>query len=268
MKLPRISRPTPSMAVSILALVVAASGTAYAANTIGSRDIVNETVKGVDVKNGSLGSREVRDGSLKSRDFSKNAMPQGPQGPAGPQGPTGPQGPVGPAGQNGADGADGADGAGRWVLIDENGAIVAQSGGFQIIAAYPTLPNTATAPAPDNSLRANGNVYLDANEDLSDNGIVASIALQNRVDQNGDGVTSGRAPGADANPEFSGEISVSQCGVTNMTPTNCAPTGAQNADAFVVSPRNSDGTVTGPGTRKRFFVIITGDSSDFVAPTP
>ena len=41
----------------------------------------------------------------------------------------------------------------------------------------------------------------------------------------------------------------------------------------MVSPRLSDGTVTSgagtaedPGTRKRFYVIITGDSSDYVAP--
>ena len=78
-------------------------------------------------------------------------------------------------------------------------------------------------------------------------------------------------PGADANPEFSGEVAVSMCGVTDQTPTNCAPPGAQNDRSFVVSPRMSDGTVTSgagtpadPGTRKRFYVIITGDSSDYV----
>ena len=57
----------------------------------------------------------------------------------------------------------------------------------------------------------------------------------------------------------------------------CAPTGANTINTFVVSPRMSDGslTVTGdptevdvhqPNTHKRFYVIITGDSSDYVAP--
>ena len=120
-------------------------------------------------------------------------------------------------------------------------------------------------PAADNSLRANGNVYIDANEDLSDNGIVTTIALQNTVDQNGDAITSGRAVGADSNPEFSGEITASQCSFTGAMgiPTNCAPPAAQNETSFVVSPRNSDGSVTSADTRKRFYVIITGDSTDF-----
>ena len=162
----------------------------------------------------------------------------------------------------------------RWALVDATGAIVAQSGGFEVIAAYPTLPNTAPEGQPSNALRANGNVYLDANEPLGNNGIVATVALQNRIDQNGDGITGGRAPGADANPEFSGEIAASMCGVTDQTPTNCAPPGTQNDRAFVVSPRMSDGSVTSgagtaadPGTRKRFYVVITGDSSDYVRPT-
>lgn len=149
--------------------------------------------------------------------------------------------------------------SGRWLLVDADGEIVAQSGGFEIIAAYPELPNTSPEGQPSNALRANGNVYIDAGDNLSDNGFVASIALQNRIDQNGDGVTTGRSPLPDTNPEFSGEISVSQCGVTDQTPTNCAPTGAQNASAFVVSPRNSDGTVTTDDNRKRFYVTLTGD---------
>ncbi len=35
---------------------------------------------------------------------------------------------------------------------------------------------------------------------------------------------------------------------------------------FVVGPRNSDGTVTAPAARKRFYVVITGDSTDLIAP--
>ena len=226
--------PSPSMFVSVAALVVAASGTSYAVATIGSADIRNGSVLPQDIKDNRLKSNDILDGGLLARDFAKGQLPQGPAG---------------------------ADGSGRWVLINAAGQIEAQSGGFTLVAGYPTLPNTAVAPA-DNSLRANGNVYINAGEDLADNAIVASIVLQNTVDQNGDAITTGRAPGSDANPEFSGEISVSRCNVGAPTtppsgPTNCAPAGAQNASSFVVSPRLSDGGVTTDTNRKAFYVIVS-----------
>jgi hypothetical protein len=227
------------MAVSVMALVVASTGTSYAAGLIGSDDIRNNsiqskdvkdrTLKGRDIKNDVIGSNKVRNGSLKARDFKEGQLPAGAQGPAG---------------------------VGRWALVDASGAIVAQSGGFSVTAAYPTL---APMGADAAGLRANGNVYINAGENLANNGVLAVVALQNTVDQNGDTVTNGRAPGADANPEFSGEISAAMCqpGVVN-----CAPPGTGNTNHLVVSPRNSDGTVTADGARKRFYVVVTGDSSD------
>jgi hypothetical protein len=239
MRLPSVRRPSPSMAVSVMALVVASTGTSYAAGLIGSDDIRNNSIqskdikdraiKGRDIKNDVIGSNKIRNGSLKARDFKQGQLPAGAQGPAG---------------------------VGRWALVDASGAIVAQSGGFSVTAAYPTL---APMGADAAGLRANGNVYVNAGEDLTDNGVLAVVALQNTVDQNGDNVTNGRAPGADANPEFSGEISAAMCqpGVVN-----CAPPGTGNTNHLVVSPRNSDGTVTTDGARKRFYVVVTGDSSD------
>ena len=239
MRLPSLRRPSPSMAVSVMALVVASTGTSYATGLIGSDDIRNNsiqskdikdrTVKGRDIKNDVIGSNKVRNGSLKARDFKEGQLPAGAQGPAG---------------------------VGRWALVDATGAIVAQSGGFSVTAAYPTLAAAGTDTA---GLRANGNVYIDAGENLTNNGVLAVVALQNTVDQNGDAVTNGRATGADANPEFAGEISAAMCqpGVVN-----CAPPGTGNTNHLVVSPRNSDGTVTADGTRKRFYVVVTGDSSE------
>jgi hypothetical protein len=230
------------MAVSVMALVVASTGTSYAAGLIGSddirnnsiqsTDIKNKTIQGKDIEKGTIGAKQVKDGSLRARDFKEGQLPAGTQGPAGPAG------------------------VGRWALVDAAGAIVAQSGGFSVTAAYPTL---APMGADAAGLRANGNVYINAGENLANNGVLAVVALQNTVDQNGDTVTNGRAPGADANPEFSGEISAAMCqpGVVN-----CAPPGTGNTNHLVVSPRNSDGTVTADGTRKRFYVVVTGDSSD------
>ncbi|MDO9456167.1 MAG: hypothetical protein Q7T52_08765, partial [Nocardioides sp.] len=184
-------------------------------------------------------------------------------GPAGPTGPTGPAGPAGPTG---------AAGTGRWLLVDRDGTIIAQSGGFSIRTAYDQVNNSGAAvPAG-----AVGNAYIDANENLSNNGITATIALQNQFEQNNNGNVNGRAAGADSNPEFSGEITATACAITGVVA--CAPTGANTRNTFVVSPRNSDGSftqtgaipadVTNPNTHKRFYVIITGDSSDYVAPTP
>ncbi|WP_182525655.1 hypothetical protein [Nocardioides dongkuii] len=215
-------RPSPSLVVSTLALVVATGGTSYAAMQITSKDIVDDTVR----------SRDVRDGTLKAKDFRTGSLPAGEQGEAGPAG------------------------VGRWALVDATGQIVQQSGGFTVASRYDA---DATTPAG-----AVGNVYLDANEDLTDNGVLAVVALQNQVDQNGDAILNGRAPGADANPEFSGEITATMCGIAGVV--GCAPVGTNNTEHLVVSPRLSDGQVTTAQTRKRFYVVVTGDSSDLVAP--
>lgn len=223
------------MAVSILALVIATSGTSVAAaGLINSNDVKDGSLKGRDVKSGSLGGKQIRDRSLKLADLSPNAKDR----------------------MKGAPGAAGPAGVGRWALVDATGAIIAQSGGFTVTAAYPTL---APMGADVTGLRANGNVYINAGENLANNGVLAVVALQNTVDQNGDTITNGRATAADANPEFSGEISAAVCqpGVVN-----CAPPNTGNSNHVVISPRNSDGTVTTADTRKRFYVVVTGDSSD------
>lgn len=218
-------RPSPALIVSALALVVASGGTSYAAAMITSKDIRNNTITSADVKNRSL----------KGADFKKGVLKRGKQGAAGPAGPAG---------------------AGRWVLVGANGQIEAQSGGFTVASAY---------DAPGAPAGAVGNVYLDANEDLSDNAVVATIALQNQVDQNGDTVVNGRALGPDSNPEFSGEITATRCAIPGVVA--CAPTGTNTAEHLVVSPRLSDGSVTGAGDRKRFYVVVSGDSTDYQAPS-
>lgn len=60
----------------------------------------------------------------------------------------------------------------------------------------------------------------------------ATIALQNTTDLNADGVVNGRQ------------------------------VGTGNTNHLVVSPRPSDGSFTTDGARKRFYVVVTGDSSD------
>jgi hypothetical protein len=216
------------MLVSVAALVIATGGTSYAVATIGSEDIRNGSILPQDIKDGQLKTNDIADGGLLARDFADGQLPAGPQGEAG---------------------------IGRWVLVNAAGQIEAQSGGFTVASAY----DQPGAPAG-----AVGNVYLNANEDLSDNGVVVSIALQNQVDQNADTFKTGRVDAADANPEFSGEITATMCGITGVV--GCAPTGTNTTSHFVVSPRLSDGRFTLAENRKRFYVVIIGDSSDYVAP--
>jgi hypothetical protein len=126
--------------------------------------------------------------------------------------------------------ADTVDGAGagdlrtRWALVNEAGQIEAQSGGFTVLDPYVT----------------NQNVYIDAGESLENNGLTATIAIRNVE------------PPASS---FAGEISVSRCQIPGVV--ECAPASSKTNRAFVVSPRNSDGTATGAGDRKRFYVTIT-----------
>lgn len=83
-------RPTPSMLVSIVAVVIACAGSATAASLI----------TGAQVKNGSLTGSDVKDHSLTGRDFRGSV--RGPRGLRGLRGPIGPQGIQGPKGDTGA----------------------------------------------------------------------------------------------------------------------------------------------------------------------
>lgn len=219
-------RPSPSLIVSALALVVATGGTSYAAVQIQSKDIKNDTIKSKDIKDDTIKSKDIKNNTIKEKDLKKGLLDV-------PDVPTG-----------------------RWALVNAAGEIEAQSGGFTVASAYDANPATPAG--------AVGNVYIDANEDLTDNAVVATIALQNQVDQNGDTVLNGRALGPDNNPEFSGEITATRCAITGVV--GCAPTGTNTAEHLVVSPRLSDGSVTTATDRKRFYVVVTGDSTDYVAP--
>ena len=74
----------------------------------------------------SITARQVKAHSLLALDFKQGQIPRGPAGPAGPAGAAGPAGPAGPAG------AAGSAAASKWVLVNPNGSIAAQSGGISI----------------------------------------------------------------------------------------------------------------------------------------
>lgn len=65
---------TPAFAVACLALVVALSGTAYAAVKVGAKDIKRDAVRSKHIKTGAVQGSEVRDGSLTGLDVRDNSL--------------------------------------------------------------------------------------------------------------------------------------------------------------------------------------------------
>lgn len=63
---PRLS---PSFVVAVLALVVATSGTGYAAGLITSRQIADNTIRSQDIRNGTVTGRDLRDRSVTGADL-------------------------------------------------------------------------------------------------------------------------------------------------------------------------------------------------------
>lgn len=198
--------PRPAMVVAVIALVVAVSGSAYAAATIGRDDIENDaisarqvennTLKGKDFREGGLTSTDVRDGKLAVRDLSEDAI---------------------------------AELQPRWLLLDEQGQIEEQSGGFTVLDAYAT----------------DDNVYVDAGSSLEGHGLVATVALQNKLELDA-------VPGAD--PSYDGQVSIGRC---QTAAVECAPANAKTDSAFVISPRRDNGLPTTPANRERVYVQIT-----------
>jgi hypothetical protein len=72
--------------VSLLALVVALSGSAYAVT------LAKNSVGAPEIKKGAVRSPEVKNHSLRKKDFKEGQLPAGPAGPPGPQGIQGPPG--------------------------------------------------------------------------------------------------------------------------------------------------------------------------------
>src|SRR3954447_17866912 len=81
----RMKRPSHTTVVSYLALFVALGGTsAYAANTIGSDDVVDESLQSVDIKNGEVktpdiaaggvNTSHIKDGAIKDTDLATDSV--------------------------------------------------------------------------------------------------------------------------------------------------------------------------------------------------
>jgi Collagen triple helix repeat (20 copies) len=127
-------RPSGSMLVAVLALLIATTGSAVAASLITGK--------------------QIKDGTIQKKDLSKSARAglHGATGPAGAAGPQGPKGDSGPAGATGKDGAPGKDGLMRSATV--------QHKTFSTLADGATGTETVSCPAGQKAI--GGGVRSDA----------------------------------------------------------------------------------------------------------
>lgn len=71
----KVSRaPWSAHVIAVAALVVALSGTAYAAATITGADIVDGTIRGADIRSGAVASVDIKTGGVQGDDIADGAI--------------------------------------------------------------------------------------------------------------------------------------------------------------------------------------------------
>ena len=83
--------------MATVAVFIALGGGAYAAATIGSAQIKNNSIRSKDIRNNAVAGGDVKNRSLSQRDFKPRSLPAGPRGSRGAPGPPGPRGAGGSA---------------------------------------------------------------------------------------------------------------------------------------------------------------------------
>ena len=101
----RPRRPSPAMIVALLALVVAMSGTGYAAVKLARNSVQSKHIKA-----GAVTSSDIKNRTIRGRDIARGVLREGPTGPRGAAGTAGERGATGERGPQGpADGPAGGD---------------------------------------------------------------------------------------------------------------------------------------------------------------
>lgn len=231
-------RPSPALGVAVLALFISLGGVSYgvATGSIDSREIKDNSIRANDLRANSVTASEIKRRSLDGTDIKidrvgGNAVKEQSLDPSKLASTK-----IGKVPSATAADSVGGKTAGqletRWALVNESGQIERQTGGFTIVNCY----------------AANANCYIDAGENVTDNGIHAEIAVNN----------------TDGSPFFSGDTGTAPCGATFVA---CAPPNTETNNVLVVTPRASDGTVPGgvtppaPADAARFYVFVTGSTA-------
>lgn len=165
----RFPKPTYANVCSTLALVLAASGTGYAAVTlpagsVGSRELRDNAVRSVDIRNGTLRAPDFARGVL-----ARTTGPQGPAGAAGPQGPEGRQGPVGVPGRPGVQGAAGPAGRNASQPLQSGETVYGVLGGEALATTSANgLQQWISLPAPAPAVLDNAHIGIEQNTMTAD----------------------------------------------------------------------------------------------------
>ena len=136
----QLHRPSPALVVACIALIVALTGTSYAAGVL-----PRASVGTVQLKNGAVNSLKVKDSSLTLLDVAPRdrAKLKGATGAAGPKGDPGPKGDAGAKGDKGAageKGAPGAPGVGGYVPVEKKASTTAKFLAIQVNCPSGTRP--------------------------------------------------------------------------------------------------------------------------------
>jgi hypothetical protein len=123
MRAVRFHRPSPAMAVALIALFVALGGSGYAAVKISGANLTNRSVAGKKLKKSAVTGNEVKNRSLGAADFKLGQLPAGPQGATGSTGSAGSPGATGAQGTPGSPGANGSAVAFAYVEAFTGGTI-------------------------------------------------------------------------------------------------------------------------------------------------
>ncbi len=213
-------RPSPAFVIACIALFTSMGGVSYAVATgsIDSREIKDDTIRAADIRANSVTESEIKRRSLDGTDIKiervgGNAIKEQ----------------VLELEKIGKIPAN----LTRWALVNENGDIEEQSGGFTVVSK----PGINGQPA------TNPNVYISAGSSLTGKGLGASVAIQNLVD---------RGPGPGPEPAFSGDVAVGRCATAAI---NCVPAGT-NLDSVLVVRSLADNTDVTSQTR-RFYVEVS-----------
>jgi hypothetical protein len=202
-----------------------------ATGSIDSREIKDNSIRGKDVRANSVTAREIKKRSLDGTDIKLDRVGGNAVKEQSLDGSKIRKVPSATAADT-VGGRSAAQLETRWALVNESGQIERQTGGFTVVNCY----------------AANANCYIDAGEDVRDNGIHAEIAVNN----------------TDGSPFFSGDTGTAPCGATFVA---CAPPNTESNNVLVVTPRASDGTVPGgvtppaPADAARFYVFVTGSAA-------
>src|SRR5262245_7055495 len=70
----KLMRPSPALVVACIALVIALGPAVRAANTIGSDDIIDESIQSVDIKDGEVQASDIANFAVNHSKLAPNAI--------------------------------------------------------------------------------------------------------------------------------------------------------------------------------------------------